>query len=213
MATTHTSGAALVVAFILFGMAPWPDRSARAERLPQYDLVPAYYEAVNRGDYRIAASLIDRPSASALQEEINRLLVTENAAGGDALLHALFGNDANLVDGMRADPVLFYERMLALRYRRLAAGSETPASVQILGHVQEHADTLHIVVREETRTDDGLWSTPRVMTARENREGWRLVVPYELWATLHEAKRRVAAYVADRLRGRTRPQQTAPVDG
>lgn len=185
--------------------------TAGAADYPQQDaLVTAYYQAINRGDFPAAAALVDPASARALQVVFNRLLVMENAAGGSPLLHQMYGPQAQLVDGLSATPMDFYQRALRLGYDDRPRSPQTRINIDVLGHVEEGNDMMHVVLREITRDAQGLYSTPRVVATRENRTGWRLMVPYEMWQGMSLMRRSVSDYAARRLGGPDK--RPTPVD-
>jgi hypothetical protein len=180
--------------------------------LPPEAVLREAYARMRAGDWRAAAETFDPAALARFRAMLEPLFVaaSEPAGGGDggageatrdAMMLMLLFAPAKSVEEVRA----LSDREL---FARLMRGTISLAGAQldgqeILGHVAEGVDQVHVVTRNTARMDEITVSKVEAVTLQRTAQGWRLALTGEIEGLAETLQATVEA-------GRTGPGEDLP---
>jgi hypothetical protein len=177
--------------------------------LPPEAVLREAYARMRAGDWRAAAETFDPAALARFRAMLEPLFVaaSEPAGGGDgeanrdAMMLMLLFAPAKSVEEVRAlsDRELFARLM---RGTMSLAGAQLDGQ-QILGHVAEGADLVHVVTRNTARMDEITVSKVEAVTLQRTAQGWRLALTGEIEGLAESLQATVEA-------GKTGPEADLP---
>lgn len=177
--------------------------------LPPEAVLREAYARMRAGDWRAAAETFDPAALARFRAMLEPLFAaaSEPAGGGDgeanrdAMMLMLLFAPAKSVEEVRAlsDRELFARLM---RGTMSLAGAQLDGQ-QILGHVAEGADQVHVVTRNTARMDEITVSKVEAVTLQRTAQGWRLALTGEIEGLAESLQATVEA-------GKTGPEADLP---
>jgi hypothetical protein len=155
--------------------------------LPPEAVLREAYARMRTGDWSAAAETFDPAALARFRAMLEPLFAAASASAGeggdgeanrDAMMLMLLFAPAKSVEDVRAlsDRELFARLM---RGTMSLAGAQLDGQ-QILGHVAEGADQVHVVTRNTARMDEITVSKVEVVTLQRTAQGWRLALTGEI---------------------------------
>jgi hypothetical protein len=181
--------------------------------LPPEAVLREAYARMRAGDWRAAAETFDPAALARFRAMLEPLFVAASApaseggdgqanqANRDAMMLMLLFAPAKSVEEVRAlsDRELFARLM---RGTMSLAGAQLDGQ-QILGHVAEGADLVHVVTRNTARMDEITVSKVEAVTLQRTAQGWRLALTGEIEGLAESLQATVEA-------GKTGPEADLP---
>ena len=184
--------------------------------LPPEAVLREAYARMRAGDWRAAAETFDPAALARFRAMLEPLFVAASApvseggdgqanqanqANRDAMMLMLLFAPAKSVEEVRAlsDRELFARLM---RGTMSLAGARLDGQ-QILGHVAEGADLVHVVTRNTVRMDEITVSKVEAVTLQRTAQGWRLALTGEIEGLAESLQATVEA-------GKTGPEADLP---
>lgn len=164
-----------------------PGFAAAAElppELPPEAVLREAYARMRAGDWSAAAETFDPAALARFRTMLEPLFSAASAPAGegqenrDAMMLMLLFAPAKSVEDVRAlsDRELFARLM---RGTMSLAGAQLDGQ-QILGHVPEGRDLVHVVTRNTARMDEVTVSKIEAVTLQRTAQGWRLALTGEI---------------------------------
>jgi hypothetical protein len=175
--------------------------------LPPEAVLREAYARMRSGDWRAAAEAFDPAALARFRAMLEPLFSAASAPAGegqenrDAMMLMLLFAPAKSVEEVRglSDRELFARLM---RGTMSLAGAQLDGQ-QILGHVAEGADQVHVVTRNTARMDEITVSKVEAVTLLRTAQGWRLALTGEIEGLAETLQATVEA-------GKTGPEADLP---